>query len=321
MYKMSDKLIVSIIIAIVLTISSYAQDEESGLDGEYLENSIVERNVALRLRGEAQFTDSDMALVDSDINYARFPVKIYNAETKLFQNNGSSVNAIYSRWQNNQGMDSTRWSWKMRYPIPSNDFRDASETPPFLSVSYWTQVGEDGNDDLSYWYIGLDKSTANGIYSLIQYRNTVTGGESTGHQLSEYSSWRVYKRLRIGEQLAISKNDDSDQLTPWYAKLFTTIFLVPNQNSLRLETQYYDSEDVIYQEYNTYLYQRLGKRSLVRLNYRYYIDSDDIFSNSMGIKLKHYFSNRISAHIGYRIYDHSEDLNLDTFFGGFNILL
>ena len=299
-----------------------AQDEASGLGDESLETGIISKDLPLRLRGEVQFTESNLSLIDSDVNYARFPSRMYTSEIKLLQTSGSSATAAYSRWQNSQGLDSNLWWWKLRFPLEiSSDFRDVTESPPFLMVSSWQQGGDSNSPTINYWYLGIDKATVNGIYSFVQYRNTTTDSDSTGHQLFEYVSWKVSDRVRVGEQAAASKDAGSGYLTPWYAGVFTTVFLVKNLTSLRMDGLYYDSDALNFQQYDAYLYQRVSASSFVRLSYRYYSDSNDLYSGAAGIMLKYYFSARASAHIGYRLYDHSEDASFNTFFGGFNIFL
>lgn len=308
------------LLLLLLTKTGSAQDQ-SALEGESVENSIVGRNLVLRLRGEVQLTDSEMSLIDNDVNYARFPSRIYTEEAKLIQGDGSSFTAAHSDWRNSQGLDSTLWSWKIRFPLQSSDFRDVTESPPYLFVSDWNQSGEGGSPDINYWYLGVDKTTVKHVYMFFQYRIETDEGKFTGHQLYEYVTWKASQRLQLGEQLAISKDMDSDNVKPWYGGLFTTIFLAKDVTSLRMDGLYYDSDYINYQQYDAYLYQKISLSSFFRLSYRYYRDSSDLYSNSEGIMFKRYFTPRISAHIGYRFYNHSEDANLDTFFGGFNILL
>jgi hypothetical protein len=311
-----------IICCLLLLARTVCAQDQSALEGESLDNSILGgRNLVLRLRGEVQFTDSEMSLVDTDPNYARFPSKLYTGEAKLEQNDGSSFTTAHSIWRNSQGLDSELWSWKIRFPLQSSDFRDVTESPPYLFVSDWNQSGEGTSPNINYWYLGVDKSTANHVYMFFQYRAETDDGTFEGHQLYEYVTWKASQRVQIGEQLAISKDVNSDNLTPWYGGVFSTIFLAKDVTSLRMDGLYYDSNSLNYQQYDAYLYQKLGLSSFFRLSYRYYHDSSDLTSNSEGLMLKRYFSARFSAHIGYRFYNHSEDANLNTFFGGFNVLL
>ena len=120
----------------------------------------------------------------------------------------------------------------------------------------------------------------------------------------------------------VANTDGIGGLGPWYADLFGSVYLVEETTSLSGKVRYYDTAgDLEYQEYNLYLYQRLGNRSLVRLGYRFYRDNQDLDSHAVGIKLKRYFTPRFSAHIGYRYYDHSIGPNFDTALAGFGLLL
>jgi hypothetical protein len=304
-------------------VGAYGQiEEEAVMEGEFLENVIVERDWALRMRGEISLTEDEHELIDDDIAYARFPDRIYATEVKALQRGGSSVAASYARWRNRQDLDAQRWSWKMRVPLRGTAFTDVDYIPPYLSLSYRYYEGDDDLPDRHYWYAGLDRSFRSGVYALLQYRLAAEDGGLAGHQLYEYLSWKISQRFRVGEQAAVSRSEGTDDLGPWYARLSATAFLVRDWTSLRLDAQHYDTGvDLEYQEYNTYLYQRIGGRSFLRLNYRHYRDSNELTSGAWGLKLKHYFTARLAAHAGYRFYDHSDAADFDTVFAGVHLLL
>jgi hypothetical protein len=298
-----------------------SDDSAASSEGGYVENAVAGRSIAIRLRGEAQFSDSEMSLIEQDANYAAYPLTIYNSEIKFIQDDGASVRMAYLRWRNDQGLNMGLWQWKFRFPLQSSDFRDVTESPPFVSISCWSQNGHASIPQMTYWYLGIDKTTQNDVFMLLQYRSTVQDGNVNGHELYEYVSWKASDRLNFGELAAGDRNQDTSGISPWYASVFGTVFLVPDMTSLRLDGWYFDSESITYQQTDAYLTQRIGKRTEVRLSWRFYHDNNDLNANAMGIKLKHYFSPRINAHIGYRYYDHSESVNLKSFFGGFSVIL
>jgi hypothetical protein len=326
-----SKLIRSVLAVLIPSMCLWMQpalagdEEAAGEEGGYVENAVAGRNLVLRLRGEVQFSESDMSLIENDVNYATYPSKVYNTEAKAIQDDGSSARVAYSRWQSSQGLDMSLWQWKLRFPLQSSDFRDVTESPPFLSFSYWAQQGNNATNatlpEVNYWYIGIDKTTRKSVFMLFQYRSTVQDGSVTGHELYEYLSWKISDRLHIGEQGAVDKNQGTSGISPWYGSVFGTVFLVPEKTALRLDGWYFNSDTMNYEQADAYLTQRIGKRAFVRLNYRFYHDSNKLESNAAGIKFKYYFSPRMSAHVGYRMYDHTENVNLNTFFGGFSIIL
>jgi hypothetical protein len=289
------------------------EDYEIVYEGIPLENAIVDRNLALRLRGEVQLTDDDDELVEEDINYARFPTRLYSCEAKVFQADRKSFGLTYSFWENDQGMDISRWYWDLRVPLPHDQ-------SAHVTFKYRTQEREEFSDR-DYYYVGLGKSFENGVYAFLRYRHTVDDDHPYGHQVYGYLSWNPTSRFRAGTQAGLSDNDDADR-GPWYVDVFTTLFLRPERTSLRMIVRHYESgRNLEYRDYNVFLYQKLGKRSLLRLSYRYYDDTGDLSAQAGGIKWKHYFSTRFAAHAGYRYYDHSEGANFDTLFAGFSLLL
>ena len=63
----------------VATAWGQSAEDEALAGGEFLENIIVNRPVALRLRGEVRFTDDSEEIIEEDLNYARFPAEMYQA--------------------------------------------------------------------------------------------------------------------------------------------------------------------------------------------------------------------------------------------------
>jgi hypothetical protein len=298
---------------------AFAQaDEESMGGGDFIENTIVGRPLALRVRAESQITEDNDELISDDPNYARFPTRLYTAETKLFSRDRSTASLSYSRWESDQDRTVAQWAGKTWLPLTAAGAQRESH----VTLGFRMRDEEDSADNRDYLYVGIDRSSGGGLYSYLQYRHTSSDSESVGHELYEYVSWRPTGKLRIGEQASVSRNDGMDDLGPWYVSLFSTVFLRPEQTSLRAEARYYDSgSDLTYQRYNVYLYQRIGDRSFVRLGYRFYDDSEGLNSNAYGLKFKRYFSSRVAAHLGYRYYDHSEGVDFDTFYGGIEVLL
>lgn len=291
-----------------------AQEEEDILiEGMPLENLVAGRDLAVRLRTELTFTEDDDELIDTDISYKRFPSLMHDSEIKLFHKNGLTVAAKYGIWQNDQDLDTYRWGCSTRIPV-NPDWR--------MSLTYLYYDQQD-DPERTYLYVGFSRSFDRGLYSLTQYRHSRKGSEDDGNQLSEYVSWRQGNRFRIAGKVAVSQDQPSKDMGPWYTKLYTTIFLREEVTSLRFEAMHYDyySSDLEYQEYDSYLYQRVGSQSLLRLGYRYYVDNDDHSSHAWGIKAKHFFSPRFSGHIGYRRYDHSDEADFDTVYVGIGLIL
>ncbi len=302
----------------VLAGKAPAQDEESAMfGGNFLENLIVERDMAFRLRAEVQLTEDDDELIEQDPEYAAFPSRLYSAEAKVFHNSRTTMSVRWAVWENDQDMNLSRWTAKVRTPL--SDIRHGAVSHLTLKVSRFEGVG--GADDRQYLYLGIDRSLGDDFYTYLQYRHSTQGGEFHGGQLYEYLSWRPTSRFRFGEQAAISKNKGSDT-GPWYVQVFATVFLVKDKTALRFAVQHYESSsDLNYQEYNAYAYQAIGNRLMTRLNYRLYDDNGGLTSHAYGAKLKCYLSERIDAHVGYRYYDHDQGADFHTAYTGLGILL
>lgn len=290
-------------------------EDEAQVEGHSLETLIVDRSWALRLRAELQFSDDDDELIDQDTSYESFPTKLYSSEAKIFDSKGGADFAVsYSTWENDQGLDARRWSWRLRAPV----IRGKCKTSMALKYSLIDDTAR-----RHYFYVSADRSLAKGIYGMLQYRASVDDEDGlTGHQIYEYVSWMPTSRLRVGQQGAVTRNEGSNDLRPGYCDLFTTVFLVPGKTSLRLKARYYDSTaDSNYQEYYAYLYQKTTRHSWVRLIYRFYEDNDGRSSNAYGIKARYFFSARGSMHVGYRQYEHSDEADFGTAFVGCEVLL
>ncbi len=282
--------------------------------GKPLENAAVDRSVALRLRAEVQLTEDDDDLLREDVTYKRFPSRIYFAEGKLFQQDRVTVSTDYARWRNQQDLDIGRLSGNLR--LPFGESRMSHLTLKFRKLE------NEGSDDVNYGYAGVGRSFGENLYTFVDYRHGSRGGETIGDQLSGYCSWKPTGRLRIGSQGAVNRAGQADGPEPWFVRVFATVFPVKDLTSIRVDAQRYDTDSALsYTEYNGYLYQKIGSRSFVRFNYRYYRDTGDRSSHAYGAKVQRYFSPRVASHIGYRIYDHQQGADFQTVFAGISLLL
>lgn len=293
------------------------QAEDEAQQGKRaLETLIVDRMWALRLRAELQFTADDDELIDQDTSYASMPTELYTVGAKFYENrSGVDYTLQWSTWENEQGLSSIRWSWRLRAAVTGG------ECPTRVALKY--SLIDDDDSRYHYLYLSADKTLRKGVYGIIQYRTTLDdeeGGE--GHQLYEYVSWMPTSRFRIGQQGAVSHTEGGTDMRPAYSDLFSTIFLLPGKTSLRLKIRHYDStEDFNYQEYHSYLYQRVMRSAWLRFSYRFYEDNESRRSHTYGIKAKHFFSARGAVHVGYRYYEHSEDADFGTAFIGGELVL
>ena len=314
----APKIVGAVLLAWAVAVNGSAQEEDALVGGDFVETTIAGRPAALRLRAEVQYTDDDIDLLADDVNYARFPSRMYSFEAKVFQSDRSAYSASYSEWCTRQDLEYQQWAWKAWVPLSLVE----GDREYHLTVRGRTTSWTADPADRTSLYLGVDRTSADGMYAYLQYRWTVEGVDYSGQELYEYLSWRPTGKFRIGEQAAISGNDDEPGTRPWYASLFATVFLLPETTSLRVEARHVDSgEDLKYDRYNAYLYQRVGMRSLVRFSYRLYQDNGGLSSRAYGIKFGRYFSARLSAHVGYRFYDHSEGIDLNTVYGGIQVIL
>jgi len=294
------------------------EDDAAGAGGLFLENEVVGRPVAVRLRAEAMLTEDDDDLLREDADYARLPTRLYTTEARVYQSDRATYTASYSLWRNPQGMDLSQWSWKAWVPL----YVEAGRSEYHLTLKYRERAADGDEQERGSWLIGVDRSSANGLYTYLQFRYSTQEGQSAGQDLYEYVSWSPTTKLRFGQQASVSVVPGVEAPAPWYVGLFGTIFLRPDRTSLRVDARHYDSgAHLAYERYTLALYQRLGERTLVRLNTRLYSDNADFQSEAFGIKVKRFFSPRVAAHVGYRYYDHSSSLDFDTVYGGLEILL
>lgn len=290
------------------------EEEDLLINGMPVENAIVERDWAVRCRLQAELTEEREELIDDDASYARYPSRIYSSDVRLYRKDRSYFDVMYSRWENSQGLDLDQWSWKMRGRL--------FDTASFVNLQFRRDQTSETENNQSL-YLGIDRYLADTVYSFVQYRYRSGADDRTSHQVVGLLTWLVNRGWRLGAQGAVSEDSAIDGTGPWYARAFTTIYLVPDWTSLRVDARYSDSRlDMTSQEYNAYLYQKLGSSAWVRFNYRHYEDSDEFGSNAYGIKFKYFFSTRFSANIAYRYYDQDQDpgAELDTFYGGIDVL-
>jgi len=288
-----------------------AQDEDEILiDGEPLENAVAGRALALRLRGEIQVTEDEEDIIDDDVQYGRFPSRLYAAEAKFYQSDRLTLSVTADRWDNQQGLDATRLGWSLRKPLTGRTS---------LTLTY-RRRDADYAPVKHYGYLALGHYVSKSIYSYARFRYTTQSEAPNTYQLSEYLSWSPHKRFRLGGQVAATQ--DEDEFGSWYARIFSTCFLKEDRTSMRVEARHYDTVDSIsFQDYKCFLYQRFGDAGFVRLGYRFYGDSEDLTSHGYGVKVRHFFTPSLAGHIGYRRYDHSEGPDMDTVLAGVQWLL
>lgn len=291
-----------------------AQDEDDATFGDVpLENAIAGHNLAVRIRGEILFTEDDAALLDDDVAYERFPSEIYGMEVRMFQNDGLSVAASHSQWENEQGLDTKRSGLTVR-----TSCGEATK----LTWRYSQLDKQDDNPDRDYLYLGISRKLGKRLYSYTQYRNTGEDDQADTHQFSQYVSWTAAKRYRFGCRGALSVDDSEGASDPWYVDAFGSAYLWKYRTSARLSHRHYDTRaGLTFDETKLYLYHRIWDRTLLRTSYRHYRDSDSMESNAYGLSIKQYLSLRGSVHLGYRFYDHKVGADLDSIYTGFSVLL
>lgn len=289
------------------------QDSDVLLDGVPLENAIVGRDVGVRLRGEVRFEDDYDGLIDSDVNYGRFPSQIYSTDITIFHKNRSYIGGSYSRWDNDQDLKVDRWSGKFRYPVDL-------EHDTFLYLQYNSDGMKDG-PAYNYASVATDRQLSEDIYLYMVYRNYHMSGTPSSHQLSAYVSWKPSSLMRVGGEIAGSLAENVPGAAPWYGRVFGAIFLIPDLTSFRVEGLHYDTGTAYVSDtISAYLYQKVGSRSLLRLDYRFYMDAQNLESHAWGGKVRHYFSPAFSMHAGYRWYEHSEGTDFSGPFAGVDML-
>jgi len=290
------------------------EEEEYARSGIPLENAIVDRGAAYRLRAEIQTTDDSEDLINEDPAFSRFPTRMVDTELRLFQSDWLSVAGNYSDWDNNQGLDSRSWGWKIRAPVGGGWWG---------TLRYRQRNANAERDEKNYLYVNMSRLFPNKLYSSTQFNATSERGDVDSYYAYQYLSWRCDTRCRIGVKgLATHTRGASKSVGPWYVQLFTSYYIIPDQTSLLVDARHYESSASLeYQEYNAHLYQRLGSASFVKLSYRYHEDNTDLRSHGYGVKVKHFFSPRLALHAGYRYYDHNVNPELHTVLGGVQLLL
>jgi len=291
--------------------SARAQAEELLVGSVPFENSIVGRDLALRLRTEVQMTTDDDDLIEDDIAYSRFPSEMIAGEAKLILKDRTAFALSLDRWDSEQDHHEHRLGWRFDMPAGSRSR---------FTIRYRRRSGDIAKKH--YFYGGYSCYLMDKLYSYSQLRYTDVVEGSEALQASQYLSWTASRRFRLGGQAGaiLSSEDDGDE--PWYVRGFSTVFLIPEWTSLRGEVRHYDSSgELVFQEYRAMLYQKILDSSLLRLDYRYYRDDSGLKSHGYGLKLRHYFSARCSGHVGYRRYDHNEGTDLDSVLLGLGLLL
>ena len=296
-------------------------DDELYVGDLPLQNAIVNRDIAVRLRAEIQLSEDNDEVIEDDPNYARFPTRLYSTEAKLFMSDRSAFKMSYMIWENDQNLLSRDVLTDLRVPLSVMDIYASTPSLSFLSLKFRHRETQGTDETFDYAYLGWDKTFGNGWYTFLHYRLGRNSIGDVSHQGYEYVTYKPTERLRLGELAAITKTEGSEDVGPWYVRLFASFFLIEDKTSVRLDGRYYESPpDFAFQDYNAYLYHKLGARSFVRLNYRYYADNDDLSSHAYGAKFKHYLSPRTAGHVGYRFYDHSEGTDFDTAYAGVQLL-
>jgi len=315
-------LFVSVLSFAFVSDSFCQEDEDLRIGGKPLENSITGNGIALRVRGEFQMTDDDADLIDSDINYIRFPSRMFDGDVKMFQSDGFSTALDYSYWSNEQDLNTTRYGFMAKAPFGTN---------ATFFAKYRIQDGGEILPNYTFYYLGFSKNYDNGFYSSTQYRykyyeqsmlSSSPGSQSIGHQISEYVSYAKPKSYRIGAQVAISNEELYGGLVPWFGRLAGTKYLFSGGSSVRLEGQYYQAtEDLSLTDLKASYYHKLGRKIYTRIGYRYYKDNSGLEADSYSAMLKYFFSTKLQVHSGYRLYQHSTGDNMNTVYMGFSLLM
>lgn len=291
---------------------AYAQDDDDVyIDGRPIENVIVDRDVYVQLVAESRFTDDTQSLLIEDLNYVRFPAKMYNAQISIADISNFRITSAYSLWENDQGLDITRKSLTIRVPLTKR----WSIYPRYL-------LHKEENATRDYYNLALGGWLSK-VYTYTQYGYSKDENGDRRNQLYEYISWQPDSTsIRLGVSGYFSTELNSDDIYAWQGKAFAALPLFKDSTYLHISGAHTDYIDLLqYEEYEASIYQAVGDASSLRLGYRYYEDSTDLYSHAYSAKAKHYFHPRLGVHLGYRRYDHSDGADMNTFFGGFNALL
>ena len=291
-----------------------AQEENERLGSSIpLENTIMNRDVAFRWRGEIQDSEDNNSLISEDPSLAYYPQRMYATELKMFMVNGATASAMYDEWQNDQGLDVFRASGGVGVPV-GEAWRVDGRATYFDRENY---------PDTQFYYLSAGRPVGD-FYTYSQYRLSLDGknennGFTQGHQVSEYLSWNPTKTFRLGGQGAYCKKENDDD--SGYARVFTSISFFDYWTSLRLEVLDYESRFYAdYREYKAYLYQKITTATLLRFQYRYYTDDQDRRSHGPGVKVIHFFGPRVCGQVGYVRYTQQEGPDFDSFLAGMSVI-
>ncbi len=288
----------------------YAQEEEQMLWGDRpIENAVVGRDLAFRLRGEAQTSDDQHDLIDTDPRYAQYPSRLYSTEMKALHASRLSLAGTYEYWENKQELDIFRAGGTLSVPLGSTWRAD-------LRYLYYDQ---DAAPDRQYYY-GSVGGPLGPFYTKTQYRYSTRERSTDGNQVYQYLSWAPYRSLRLGAQGAYYRA--LDDYCSWYVKGFLHQLFWDDRTGIRLEAQRYKTNaDYDFQEYRAYLYQRLGTRWLLRPGYRYYRDDQGVDSHAGSVKVKCYLSARLACHAEYVRFYQNDGADIDLLLAGASLLL
>lgn len=295
----------------ILSAAKAQDDSETIVGGRPLENVIVDRDMYVRVIAETRFTEDERDLLGEDVNYERFPSRMYDTQVMLAGTNRFRITSGYSFWENTQNLDVTRKSISLRIPLNSK-----------WSIYPRYMMQKEENIHKDYYQIAAGGWVKN-MYTYTQYQRAKDEDADRTSQIYQYLSWQPSSAsCRIGAEGSVNTKENSDDLSSWHAKLFSSFPIIKGSTYLHLSGLYLDYIDILeYNEYEASVYQIMGDKTTLKVSYRYYEDTNDLYSHSYGVKIKHYFVPRLGVYAGYRRYDHSEGADLDTAYGGFNLLL
>lgn len=282
-----------------------AQQEEPLLwDSRPIENAVVGRDLAFRVRAEAQASDDQTDLIDQDPRYAQYPSRIYATEVKAIHSSRLSLAGTYEYWDNKQDLDVFRAGGTLSLPFLQTWRTD-------LKYLYYDQ---NGYPDLQYYYAGVGGSLGQ-VFTFTQYRYSTQQRSTDGNQVYQYLSWTPERSLRLGTYGAYYRT--LDDYTSWYVKGFIDKLFWDDRSSVRLEAlRYKTNADYDYQEYRAYVYQRVWTRWLLRPGYRYYRDDDGVDSHSCSFRVKCYLLASLACHVEYAWYYQNEGSNINMLLAG-----
>lgn len=286
-----------------------AQEEEPILWGDRpIENAVVGRDLAFRLRAETQASDDQNDLIDEDPRYAQYPSRIYSTEAKAIHVSRLSLVGTYEYWENKQDLDVFRAGGTLSLPFLKTWRTD-------LRYLYYDQQNY---PDIQYYYGGVG-GYLGPVFTFTQYRYSAKERSTDGNQAYQYLSWTPDRSLRLGAYGAYYRR--LDDYTSWYVKGFLHKLFLDDRTGLRLEAQRYKTNaDYDFQEYRAYVYQRVWIRWLLRAGYRYYRDDEGVDSHAGSFKVKCYLLARLACHAEYIWFDQNEGANINMLLAGVNVV-